>query len=520
MNRKNGIDQIKGKKKWDILVIGGGATGLGIALEACTRGYQTLLVEQSDFAKSTSSKSTKLVHGGVRYLAQGNLKLVREAAVERGLLHKNAPDLVKNLEFIIPVYNWFDRIKYTIGLKLYDWVSGTLSLGPSIFINKKKVIQYLPTINHKNLVGGVLYHDGQFDDARLAIILAKKIYDEGGYAVNYMKVKSLRKCGDNITGAELLDMDDNSEYSVQAKVVVNATGVFSDDLLQMDRPEGHKMIAVSQGVHIVLDKKFLPGNQALMIPKTSDGRVLFVLPWNGKLLAGTTDTPVNKISLEPVPQEPEIDFILETVGAYLTEKPRREDVLSVFAGLRPLAAGEAGNQKTKEISRSHKIIISPSKMFTMLGGKWTTYRKMGEDMVDKIETEFKWPATASITSKLSLTDNKNVADKELPRSPTRESDASNDLHLEVKLSERYSLFESDITKAVKEEMAMTTDDVLSRRSRLLLIDAAEALHIAREVSGIIAKLRGKEDSWINKDVALFSELAENYLVTHVRQTDS
>ena len=316
MNREEALAKIRNTDIWDVVIIGGGASGLGIGAESCSRGYATLLVEQSDFAKSTSSKSTKLVHGGVRYLAQGNISLVREATVERGLLTKNAPHLVKNQTFIIPVYNWWSRLKYTMGLKLYDWISGRLSLGSSVFISRKEVLKKLPGVISKNLFGGVLYHDGQFDDARLAINLAQTIFDNGGYAINYVKVIDLIKDKGKVCGVIVLDIESNEQYAIKAKVVINATGVFVDDILQMDAPGIKKNIAASQGIHLVLDKKFFPGDNALMIPETSDGRVLFIVPWHNKLLIGTTDTPVKNISLEPVALETEIRFILQTAGLY------------------------------------------------------------------------------------------------------------------------------------------------------------------------------------------------------------
>ncbi|HUM65189.1 MAG TPA: glycerol-3-phosphate dehydrogenase/oxidase [Chitinophagaceae bacterium] len=388
-------------KTWDIIVIGGGATGLGIALDATVRGYKTLLVEQADFAKGTSSRSTKLVHGGVRYLAQGDIRLVREASIERGLLHRNAPHLVKDQTFIVPVYTQWDRLKYTVGLKIYDWISGKLSLGRSVFISRKETIERLPGIRTKDLKGGVVYHDGQFDDSRLAINLVQSIWENGGAAINYMQVNGLLKDDQkNVAGVTAKDTETGELYTFRAKSVVNATGVFVDDILQMDRPGINKSICVSQGVHLVLDRKFYPSSEALMIPETSDGRVLFAVPWHDKVVLGTTDTPVEQASLEPQALEIEISFILETANNYLATKPGRSDVLSVFAGLRPLAAPQNEEQKTKEISRSHKIIVSESKLFTILGGKWTTYRKMGEDMVNRIEKELNWqhkkPATASL----------------------------------------------------------------------------------------------------------------------------
>jgi glycerol-3-phosphate dehydrogenase len=342
---------------WDVLVIGGGATGLGIALDAVARGYKTVLLEGADFAKGTSSRSTKLVHGGVRYLAQGDIRLVREASIERGLLCRNAPHLVKNQTFIIPLYTYWDRAKYTIGLKLYDWISGKLTLGSSVFISKKKTLDALPGVNTKGLLGGVLYHDGQFDDSRLAINLVQSIIEAGGCAINYTKVCGLLKNPDGkIEGAVVKDTESGASYNVKAKAVINATGVFVDDILRMDNSAAPKSICVSQGVHLVLEKKFYPSSHALMIPQTSDGRVLFAVPWHGKVVLGTTDTPVDKASLEPQALEKEINFILETASAYLTQKPTRSDVLSVFAGLRPLAAPTQG-EPTKEISRATRSLF-------------------------------------------------------------------------------------------------------------------------------------------------------------------
>src|SRR5690606_34635563 len=338
------------------------------------------------------SRSTKLVHGGVRYLAQGDVRLVREASIERGLLYRNAPHLVKDQTFIVPVYTNWDRLKYTIGLKIYDWISGKLSLGRSVFISRKETIERVPGIQTKNLKGGVLYHDGQFDDSRLAINLAQSIWENGGAAINYFEVTGLLKDDQNKTaGVSAKDKETGNSYEFRAKAVVNATGVFVDQILQMDRPGINKSICVSQGVHLVLDKKFYPSSEALMIPETSDGRVLFAVPWHDKVVLGTTDTTVEEASLEPKALEDEISFILETAREYLNTKPTRSDVLSVFAGLRPLAAPQKDDQKTKEISRSHKIIISESNLFTILGGKWTTYRKMGEDMVNRIEKQLHWP---------------------------------------------------------------------------------------------------------------------------------
>ena len=502
---------------WDLVVIGGGATGLGIALDATVRGYKTLLVEQSDFAKGTSSRSTKLVHGGVRYLAQGDIRLVREASIERGLLHRNAPHLVKDQTFIVPVYSQWDRLKYTVGLKLYDWISGKLSLGRSILISRKETIKRLPGIRTKGLKGGVLYHDGQFDDSRLAINLAQSIWENGGAAINYMQVTDLLKNEYNkVAGIIAKDTETGKAYTFLSKAVVNATGVFVDSILQMDKPGSIKSICVSQGVHLVLDKKFYPSSEALMIPETSDGRVLFAVPWHDKVVLGTTDTPVEEASLEPQALEKEIAFILETAGNYLSTKPQRSDVLSVFAGLRPLAAPQKEDQKTKEISRSHKIIVSESKLFTILGGKWTTYRKMGEDMVNRIEKELNWNHKKPTTASLHIHGYTDTTDWDDPfyfygsDAPLLRQQINGTAH--EWLSEDLKIHRKQIKWAVEHEMARTVEDVLSRRTRALLLDAKESRRIAPECASIMAALMGKDDQWKAEQLKSFNQLSEQYIL--------
>ena len=504
---------------WDLVVIGGGATGLGIALDAVARGYRTLLLEQADFAKGTSSRSTKLVHGGVRYLAQGDVRLVREASIERGLLCRNAPHLVKNQTFIIPIYSYWDMLKYTTGLKLYDWISGKLTLGSSVFISRKKALAALPGVKTKGLLGGVLYHDGQFDDSRLAINLVQSIIEHGGCAVNYMKVTGLLK--NNHQKLEVVIAEDTEKgivYQLKAKAVINATGVFVDDIINMDNPGSSKTICVSQGVHLVLDKKFYPSSHALMIPQTSDGRVLFAVPWHDKVVLGTTDTPVNEASLEPKALEKEISFILETAASYLAMQPGRSDVLSVFAGLRPLAAPKQGEQKTKEISRSHKILVSPSNLFTILGGKWTTYRKMGEDMVNFIEQHLNWshqkPGTALMhihgyAENMNWNDPLYFYGSDAPLIKERINGSASQW-----ISESLQIHPMQVKWAVENEMARTVEDVLSRRTRALLLDANESVRICRQVAGIMATALQKDQAWIEKEVADYTNLAQQYILKH------
>lgn len=509
------LQQLKAGGIWDVLVIGGGATGLGVALDAVSRGYKTLLVEQADFAKGTSSRSTKLVHGGVRYLAQGDVKLVREACIERGLLQKNAPHLVKNQTFIIPVYSFWDKIKYTIGLKIYDRIAGRLSLGRSVFVSREQTLIQLPGIKEAGLLGGVLYHDGQFDDSRLAVNLAQSIAENGGVALNYAEVIGLLKDeAGKLNGAVIMDMEQATPYQVKARAIVNATGVFVDGILKMDDAEAGATVVASQGIHLVVSKKFYPSEHALMIPETSDGRVLFAVPWHNEVVLGTTDTPVGQPSMEPRALEKEIDFILQTASAYLNHAPARKDILSVFAGLRPLAAPDKASQKTKEISRSHKIITSPSDLFTIIGGKWTTFRKMGEDMIDRIEAHLQWPSkkTATETKRIhGFSDTVNWNDPLYFYGSDTEAIRKNmNGSHDIWLSEALKIHEMQIRWAVRNEMARTVEDVLARRTRALLLDARESVRICAEVARIMADELGKNNDWINEQISSYTSLAQQY----------
>ncbi|WP_160713463.1 glycerol-3-phosphate dehydrogenase/oxidase [Chitinophaga solisilvae] len=510
----------KNPEPWDIVVVGGGATGLGAALEAVTRGYRTLLLEQTDFAKSTSSKSTKLVHGGVRYLAQGDVSLVREASVERGRLAHNAPHLVRNLSFVIPTFSIWENLKYTIGLKMYDWLAGRLSLGRSVHISKAATLEKLSTLKKERLAGGVLYHDGQFDDSRLAVNLAQSISDNGGTVLNYMQVTGLRKDEfGNISGLTVRDtLNGGEELYINTRAVINATGVFADGLLEMDNPGAPRSIAASQGVHVVLDSRFLPGHNALMIPATSDGRVLFVVPWHDKVVVGTTDTPVNHISLEPRALEEEINFILTTAGQYLVHAPQRSDVRSVWAGLRPLAAAKAEGHKTKEISRSHKIIVAASGLITIIGGKWTTYRRMAEDVIHQLEVSLRWKQTESVTHEMPVHGATTATNWDDPwyfygadAAAIRELAASQP-DMNETLSEPYHIKKAQVVWAVREEMARNIDDFLARRIRLLFLDAREALRIAPAVAAIMATELNKDNHWAAAQVKAFEQEAETYII--------
>jgi glycerol-3-phosphate dehydrogenase len=519
MNRDENIRKLEESSKvWDIAVIGGGSSGLGVALDAVSRGLSVALFEKSDFAKGTSSRSTKLLHGGVRYLAQGDVLLVLEALRERGRLIKNAPHLTQNQAFIIPVYTWWDRIQYSVGLKMYDYMSANLSLGSSRYISKEETIKRMPGINSEGLFGGIVYHDGQFDDARLALSIAQTIDQAGTCTMNYAKVNSLEKDeSGKLVGLQVQDLLSKKKYPIKARMIVNATGVFADKILQMDNPEASKTIQPSQGIHLVLDLDFLGGKDALMIPKTRDGRVLFAVPWHGRLVVGTTDTLREKAKLEPEALQKEIDFVLETAAGYLLRKPTRADVKAVFAGLRPLARPKEGSTKTKEISRSHKVIVYPSGLVSITGGKWTTFRKMGEDTVEY------WSKITGLT--LAPSRSKDILlhgfAKSIPEGhwSVYGSDAvliqdlaKNDQHLSEKIHPDFPNILAEVVWAVRNEMAVKVEDVLSRRIRMLILDAQAAMDSAEKVAKLMALELAKDAAWIEKELADFRTVAEKYVI--------
>ncbi len=520
MDRSQAISLLKDTQQvWDFAIVGGGSTGLGVALDAVSRGYKVLLVEQADFAKGTSSRTTKLVHGGVRYLAQGDVMLVLEALKERGRLLQNAPHLTKNQSFVIPIYTWFDRLQYTIGLTLYDLLAGKLSLGRSTFVGRKKAIQLLPNIKTDGLKGGVIYQDGQFDDARLALNVAQTCAEKGACMLNYARMtKLLKDEKGHINGMEVEEVESGMTYPVKARAVINAAGIFADDLLQMDQSGNRKMIRPSQGVHLVLDQSFLGSDQAIMIPKTSDGRVLFCVPWHGKVIVGTTDTPLDHAELEPTALEQEIEFILETAQAYLTKRPTRADVLSVYAGLRPLAAPQGEGKSSKEISRSHKVLTSPSGLVTVVGGKWTTFRKMGEDTVDAVIKKLGLPQAASQSIGLPIYGYQPSPDLNNPlyyygsdeaaiRNMARENPA-----LAERLHPDYDYIKAQVIWAVRKEMARTVEDVLARRMRMILIDAEAAHAMAPAVARLMAQELGHDASWEAQQTHDFNLLLQNYMI--------
>jgi glycerol-3-phosphate dehydrogenase len=516
------IQQIKeAAKHWDFIVIGGGATGLGIAVDAASRGYSTILLEQSDFAKATSGRSTKLVHGGVRYLQNGDVALVVEALRERGYLLKNAPHLVKNQRFIIANYRWWEKPFYTIGLTLYDLLSGTRSLGRSLPMSKKGVIKRIPGIVQTKLRGGVSYHDGQFDDSRLAVNLMQTAVEKGATVLNYAKVTQLLKNeSGKVSGVRFTDEIDGGIFELQGHYVINATGVFVDSIIRMDNINEKPLVRPSQGVHLVVDSSFLGGSDAIMVPKTSDGRVMFGVPWHNRTILGTTDIPVNEALLEPKALEEEVDFILETAGRYLEKKPRREDVLCVFAGLRPLAAprNNANGSKTKEISRSHKLLVSPAGLITITGGKWTTYRVMAEDAVNLALKSKKIPFKNCRTRHLKIHGYQLTHDR-TDWMHIYGSDQEKILKLSLENPEYGDRLHNDfdfsvgqVVWAVRNEMALTVDDVLARRIRALFLDAKASVEMAPAVAKIMAKELKKDENWEKQQVKEYNEIAKAYIL--------
>ncbi|HVZ57492.1 MAG TPA: glycerol-3-phosphate dehydrogenase/oxidase [Chitinophagaceae bacterium] len=517
MNRDHMIAQLSTPGTWDICVIGGGATGLGVAVDAASRGLRTLLLEKHDFAKGTSSRSTKLVHGGVRYLQQGNIKLVMEALKERGLLLKNAPHLAKNQSFIVPNYKWWEGPYYGLGLKVYDWMSGSLGLGASQLLSREETLALAPTLDPEGLRGGVVYHDGQFDDARLAIHLAMTAADHGATLLNYAPVEGLLKERGRICGVALTDRISGRQYEIRARAVINATGVFTDAILHLDDPAAETMIAPSQGVHLVLDREFLPSAHAIMIPKTDDNRVLFAVPWHNKIIVGTTDTPVQAVSEEPVALHEEVEFILHHIQKYLTKDPGYADIRSQFAGLRPLVKGSS--RTTAALSRDHLVTVSDSELITVTGGKWTTYRKMAEDVMEIAVHKAGLPATECRTRDLPIHGYRADTDFEASlyyygsdetalRDLIREQpDLGQLLHPDL------PYLEAEIVWAARRELCMTVEDALARRTRALLLDARAARDAAPRVAGLLARELGRDKDWMDRQVSSFAQLANQYLPT-------
>jgi glycerol-3-phosphate dehydrogenase len=516
MDRLKFLEELSSTEIWDVIIIGGGASGLGAAVDSAQRGYKTLLLEKNDFAKGTSSRSTKLVHGGVRYLQNGDISLVIEALKERGIMKKNAPQMVKDMSFVIPFYDWWNSPFYGLGLKVYDMMAGKLGLGPSELLDKQETISLINNVKNDGLRGGVIYHDGQFDDSRMAISLARTACELGATILNYVEVKQLTKENDLISGLEAIESESEKKFLIKGKVIINATGVFSDSVIQMDKPEARPMIRPSQGVHIVLEKEFLEGPHAIMIPHTSDGRVLFAVPWHNHVVLGTTDTPIDETLEEPRPKDEEIDFILANAGQYMTKKPKRKDVKSVFAGLRPLAANQGSNTETKEISRHHKVNVSTSGLISLLGGKWTTYRKMAEDAINTASMVGGLKDVKCRTHKLKLSGYDENIDFDNPLhaygSDATKITAQGTARDNKSLSSKFYITKNLILWSIQKEMAIHLEDVLARRIRCLFLDAKETQKIAPSVAEIMANYLNKDEFWIKDELSSTNKIIKNYTI--------
>jgi glycerol-3-phosphate dehydrogenase len=515
VNREESLRQLAdASAEWDVLVIGGGATGLGTAVDAAARGYRTALLEQGEFAKGTSSRSTKLIHGGFRYLRQGNVSLVRESLRERGRLLRNAPHLVHPLPFVVPSYGAWEKFFHGAGLKLYDLLAGRRRLGKTRLFSREETLSHIPTLASAGLTGGIQYFDGQFDDARLAICLAQTLHDHGGVAVNYCPVATLLKSNSHVCGVIARDAESGSELTLRARVVINATGVFADSIRRLDEPTVKSIVVASQGAHIVIDRSFLPGDSALMVPKTDDGRVLFAIPWHDHVVIGTTDTLREDTPLEPRPLAAEIAFLIEHAARYLTRAPGEADILSAFAGLRPLVG--AGTQ-TSRISREHTLLVSPSGLVTITGGKWTTYRAMAEQAVDRAETVGGWPHRPSRTRDLRLHGaiDSGARDARLKCHGTDAPKVDELLRSSPEFSRplhpRLPYLAGEVAWAARHEMARSVEDVLARRLRALFLNARAAVEMAPVVAVLLAKELGRDGAWQEEQLRGFRELASRYL---------
>jgi glycerol-3-phosphate dehydrogenase len=518
MNREELFARLRDRREpWDMLVIGGGASGMGIAIDAASRGFDVALVEQHDFGKGTSSRSTKLVHGGVRYLEQGNISLVMEALKERGIMRENAPHVVRDLAFIVPNYEWWEAPFYGVGLKLYDLLAGKYGFGASRTLSREETLERIPTLRTDGLRGGVVYFDGQFDDARLLIDLAQTAVEQGATVVNYCAAARLLKDGDGVVnGVILRDEETGWEAETRARVVINAAGPFCDAVRRLADPDSEPLIAPSQGVHLVFDRCFLPGESAIMVPHTPDGRVMFAIPWHGHTVVGTTDTPVPDAPLEPVPMAEEIEFILATAGGYLSRKPERKDILSAFAGVRPLVAARQPGS-TASLSRDHVIHIDRNGLLTLTGGKWTTYRHMAEYCVDHAATLALLPERPCVTRHLKIHGFHQHAAKFGDLSAYG-SDAiciqdlvRTERELESRLHPALPYCAAEVVWAVRNEMARNVEDVLARRTRALLLNARAAIEAAPRVAALMAAELGRHQAWQKRQVNDFSSLALRYL---------
>ena len=533
--RESLLSDVRGRDRpWDVLVIGGGSTGAGAALEAATRGYETLLLERGDFGQGTSSRSTKLVHGGVRYLQQGRMGLVFEALRERSRLLRNAPHVVHSRPFLVPAYRWWERPFYGAGLKLYDLLSGPHNLESSSLLSASSSAGRIPNLERGGLRGGVLYHDGQFDDARLVVTLIRSLLDAGGVPLNYVEVEDLLHeaegvaDGRRVTGVAARDRESGAEMRLQARSVINATGPYADSVRRLDDPDATSLVRPSRGTHLVFDREVLGGGTALMVPRTRDGRVIFAIPWHHRVLVGTTDVPVDSVPERPRPEPREVSYLLEHLQRYLRDPPSAGDVRSVFAGIRPLATAGDGDHggDTAELSRDHRIVVSDSGLISVVGGKWTTYREMGEDTIDRAADVAALPERESVTRELAL----HGADGDGPGGPpwsvygadagAVRSLAEGEPGMGEALHPRLPFRAAQVTWAARHELARTVEDVLARRTPSLFLDARAAAEAAPRTARILARELDRPEDWVREQVARFRELAGDYLPRSEIATDA
>lgn len=515
MNRPEMLARaIDRREPWDMVIIGGGATGAGVAVDAAARGYAVLLIERGDFGCGTSSRSTKLVHGGVRYLQQGHVGLVFEALRERGRLRQNAPHLVHDLAFVLPCYRRFQKLYYGLGLKAYDVLARGFGFGHTSLVSVAETQRLLPTVRMEHLRGGVVYHDGQFDDARLLIHLVMTASGQGATVLNYAEATSLTRSNDVINGVRIRDRETGREFQASAKIVINAAGPFCDAIRHFADAKAEPMVAASQGSHLVFDRSFLPGDSALLVPSTSDGRVLFAIPWHGHTLVGTTDVAIPEAPVEPHPTDSEIDFILETAGRFLAKAPRREDVLSTFAGIRPLV--KAGGTNTSKLSRDFTLREDTPGMITIVGGKWTTYRAMAEACVTRAAKLASLPEMPCGTAALSIHGYTTTA-SDFGRLAMYGSDAPAIQQLEQSEPELANVLHpalpytaAEVVWAVRSEMARTVEDVLARRTRALFLNANAAVEMAPAVAKRIALELRHDGAWVEDQLRAFQSLACGY----------
>ena len=500
--------------RFDVAVVGGGATGLGCAVDAAARGYSVLLVERDDFGAGTSSRSTKLVHGGVRYLARGDVRLVREALRERGRLLANAPHIVHTRAFAVPAYAWWEKPYYGAGLFAYDRLAMSLGIGHTELLSEAEYVERVPTARRDGLDGGVLYYDGQFDDARLALALARTAADLGAVVLNHTACVGIETSGGRVDGLRIRDGEDGDERSVRARVVVNATGVWADEVRRLADPGARALLEPSRGAHVVLDRRFLPGETAVMVPKTDDGRVLFAIPWLGKTVVGTTDVSVEGLSQEPRPSDDEVGYILEHAGRYLDPAPTRADVRAVWAGLRPLVSDPDADD-TAALSREHVVTVSDAGLVTVTGGKWTTYRVMAEDAIDHAAASAGLDDRPHDTADLRLRgwQPEALVDRDAPFGAYgSDADGLRELAQDPALAAPVhprlpTVTGAEIVWAAREEQARTAADALARRTRGLFLDAEASAQAAPVVARLVAAEIGRDDAWIAAQVEAVRQIA-------------